>query len=158
MAQSKVWIYQADRPLQDAEIADIKQQVQQFLGNWHAHGSPLDADFEILHRLFLVLKVDEQQAEASGCSIDKSVALFKEIGQNYGVELFDRHQFAYEYNGEVYNDSLANLDDLVSDGYITDDTNVFNNLVRSVEEYEHKFRVPFSQSWHKRMLSPGVEA
>lgn len=158
MPQSKVWIYQADRPLNDREISSIHNEVKQFLSNWHAHGSPLDADFEILHRLFLVLKVDEAQAAASGCSIDKSVDFFKAIGQKYNVELFDRHQFAYEYNGTVYHDQLNNLDNLVEQGYITDDTMVFNNLVQDLEDYRQRFRTPFSQSWHKRMVSKNVNA
>lgn len=153
MTMSKVWVYQSDRKLTDQETQNINNRVREFLQQWQAHGQPLDADFDILHGLFLVLKVDERQAAASGCSIDKSVALFKEIEQTHGIHLFDRQQFAYEKDGEVCNDHLANLDSLVNKGIIDNNTIVFNNLVETVDDYQSRFRVPFGESWHKRLLS-----
>jgi hypothetical protein len=109
-----------------------------------------------MENLFLILKVDEDYQAPSGCAIDKSVALFKYIEQTYGVELFDRHQFAYEYQGKVINDRLTNLSKLVQQGYITDDTMVYDNLVSTLPELESQFRIPFKDSWHRKMVSPSA--
>ncbi len=153
MANTRIWIYQSDRKLTNEEVNSIRERVDEFLGQWHAHGKPLEAHFEILHHLLLVLQVNEAQAEASGCSIDKSVALFREIEQSYGINLFDRQRFAYEKDGEVINAHLSDLDDLVKNGEIGPETIVLNNLVQNEDEYKHNFRIPFDQSWHKQLLS-----
>ena len=153
---TKVWIYQANRNLTSQEEAGIQQEVNSFLGDWQTHGKPMAAEFEIRHHLFLILKVDEDYQAPSGCAIDKSVALFKYIEQTYGVELFDRHQFAYEYQGKVINDRLTNLSKLVQQGYITDDTMVYDNLVSTLPELESQFRIPFKDSWHRKMVSPSA--
>lgn len=153
MTNSKIWIYQADRILSEEEATKIRERVQTFLGQWHAHGKALDADFDILYNFLLVLKVNEEQAAASGCSIDKSIALFQEIEQTFDIHLFDRQRFAYEKNGAVVNDHLSNLNMLVNEGTIKADTIVLNNLVKTEEEYQNNFRLPFNQSWHKRLLS-----
>lgn len=156
MTNSKVWIYQANRKLSIGEEQAIQEEVEAFLANWKAHGKALVADFEIRHHLFLILKVNEQFQSATGCAIDKSVELFKQIEQQYDFELFDRHQFAYEYNGQVQNDHLTNLTDLYQQGFIADDTIVFNNLVSDLFELDHQFRIPFKESWHRRLVSPAV--
>jgi hypothetical protein len=150
---TKVWIYQANRRLANQEESGIQEEVDRFLNGWQTHGKPMAAEFEIRHHLFLILKVDDDYQAPSGCAIDKSVSLFKYIGQTYGIELFDRHQFAYEYQGQVFNDRLTNLSQLVQQGYITDETMVYNNLVSSLGELENQFRIPFKDSWHRNMLS-----
>lgn len=150
---SRIFVYQANRKFTEEEATTIFRQVEMFVQQWQAHGKQLKADFDLVANLLVVLKVDETAAEASGCSIDDSVAFMKHLGETYGIDFFDRQQFAYEYNGAVCNDHLQNLDNLVNKGFITADTIVYNNLVRSHEEYENKFRVPFSQSWHKQLLS-----
>ncbi len=156
MSNSKVWVYQADRVLNATEENAIQQEVDAFLAEWKAHGKGLFAEFEIRHHRFLILKVDERFQGATGCSIDKSVHFFKQLGQAYGIELFDRHRFAYEHNGQVHSDRLTNLTDLVQQGYVTDHTVVYNNLVGTLDELENQFRIPFGQSWHRRMVKPAV--
>lgn len=154
---SRIFVYQADRKLSDEEANEISKQVELFVQQWQAHGKTLDAGYEVLANLFIVLKVDETHAEASGCSIDDSVAFIQHLGQTYGIDFFDRQQFAYEKDGKVHNDHLQNLDDLVAKGIISADTIVYNNLIRTHEEYQNQFRIPFKHSWHKRLLSNQVE-
>ena len=149
---TKVWIYQANRTLAPDEAKGIQQEVSRFLQSWETHGKPLAAEFEIRHYLFLILKVDDDYQAPSGCAIDKSVALFQYLGQTYGLDLFDRHRFAYEYEGQVYHDRLPNLTNLVEAGYISDETMVYNNLVTDAEGLENHSRIPFKDSWHRRMV------
>lgn len=156
MTASKVWIYQADRFLSDQEVAAIQAEADRFLAGWKAHGQDLYAELEIRHRLFLILKVDERFQQATGCSIDKSVDFFKQLEETFGLELFDRHRFAYEYEGQLFYDRLPNLNNLVQHGYITDDTLVYNYLAGSLEELKQQFRMPFGQSWHRKLVSPAA--
>src|SRR6202000_155504 len=98
---SRVWIYQADRKLTDAEATEIQQYLSQFAQQWTAHNHQLKAKGEVRYNRFLILVVDETQAGASGCSIDKSVHFMQEIEKRFGINLFDRFNLAYRDGEEV---------------------------------------------------------
>lgn len=68
---SRVWIYQSDRKLTDPEVGKIQQELDDFTIGWTAHNNQLKARAEIRYNRFLILIVDESQAGASGCSIDR---------------------------------------------------------------------------------------
>ena len=74
---SRVWVYQSNRAFTDSEVLELKEQLSQFQDGWEAHGKKLNSAIEIYYNQFLVIFVDESIQEATGCSIDKSVALMK---------------------------------------------------------------------------------
>ena len=78
-SDARVWVYQSNTILSDAEVNTIKNEGAHFISDWAAHGSNLKASFDVLFNRFIVIAVDEQQATASGCSIDKSVKFVKEL-------------------------------------------------------------------------------
>ena len=75
--QSKVWVYQSNREFTASETEEIKKIGLLFTRDWTAHGSQLNASLDILYNRFIVVMVDENDASASGCSIDKSLAFIK---------------------------------------------------------------------------------
>src|SRR5579871_543319 len=83
---SKIWIYQADRFMTEEETAFIENILKEFTHSWESHGQPLKAEFNICHRLFILLAVDEEIKDASGCSVDKSVHIIKMIGQKLNID------------------------------------------------------------------------
>src|SRR3954468_18254474 len=100
-SHSRVWVYQADRKLTTDEVAQIQQHLNNFTTGWTAHNNQLKAKAEIRYNRFLILIVDETQAGASGCSIDKSVHFMQQIEQKFGINLFDRFNLAYRQGNEV---------------------------------------------------------
>src|ERR1700730_14538859 len=98
---SRVWIYQSDKKLADAEVQEIQHYLDAFATQWTAHNHQLKAKAEIRYNRFLILIVDENQAGASGCSIDKSVNFMKQIEQQYNINLLDRFNLAYREGNEV---------------------------------------------------------
>src|SRR5471030_2904253 len=92
---SRVWIYQSDRKLDDAVVQQIQLHLSNFATQWTAHNHQLKAKAEIRYNRFLVLIVDESQAGASGCSIDKSVNFMKQVGEQFNINLLDRFNLAY---------------------------------------------------------------
>ena len=42
---SKIWIYQSNRKLTDDEVTAITAKCQEFVENWAAHGTSLEASF-----------------------------------------------------------------------------------------------------------------
>ncbi len=149
---SRVWIYQADRVLNASEQEKISGYLQEFTRQWAAHGQALAAGFSLEKDRFIVLAVDENQAAASGCSIDSSVAIIKKIGEELSVDFFNRQLVAYYDKDEILVRQLHDFWALKKAGVISDDTPVFNNLVKNIAEFNTSWILPFGQSWHAEMF------
>ncbi|MBP7408484.1 MAG: ABC transporter ATPase [Flavobacteriales bacterium] len=151
-AHARVWVYKAARDISHAEQKLVHEHGAMFTSNWAAHGAPLDACVEVLHDRFVVVAVDEAQAEASGCSIDKSVGFIKQLEHDLNLMLTDRMVVVYEDGTEVTSCRLQELPELLKEGVITGDTIVFDDLVSTVGELYERFRVPLRTSWMQRFL------
>ncbi|HEX8461488.1 MAG TPA: hypothetical protein VF623_08655 [Segetibacter sp.] len=149
---SRVWIYQANKELTAEQTTQIQQQLNAFAQSWTAHNNQLQATGIVHYNRFLILVVDENQAGASGCSIDKSVRFMKELEQQFAINLFDRFNLAYR-DGEIIRSVSRNeFEELIKAGIITDNTVVFNNLVQTLAELETKWEVPLKDSWHIQLF------
>ncbi|KRT15702.1 ABC transporter ATPase [Pedobacter ginsenosidimutans] len=151
--QSRVWIYQSDRKFTSTEESEILNKLAAFTNQWKAHGNELLAKAEIRYGFFIILTVDESQAGVTGCSIDSSVRLIKEIEQEYHVDLFNRFNIAYKVNGEVVVNSKEDFETLVNIKQVTPETIVFNNMVQNLAELNNKWEVPFQNSWHSTVFA-----
>jgi hypothetical protein len=151
--QSKVWIYQSNRRFTDQETSEIQNILNDFVAQWTAHGHQLKAKAEIFHQYFIVLTVDQDVANATGCSIDASVRVIKEIESKFGLDLFDRFNMAYKIDDDVHVATKEDFETLISIKKIGLDTIVFNNLVQTLEDFEQKWEVPLQDSWHKNIFA-----
>ncbi|MGN8059329.1 ABC transporter ATPase [Pedobacter sp. 22163] len=151
--QSRVWVYQSDRKFTSVEESEILNKLAAFTNQWKAHGNELLAKAEIRYGFFIILTVDESQAGVTGCSIDSSVRLIKEIEQEYHVDLFNRFNIAYKVNGEVVVNSKEDFETLVNIKQVTPETIVFNNMVQNLAELDSKWEVPFQNSWHSTVFA-----
>ena len=151
-ANTRVWVYQSNRPFRTEDVPQLKENVDRFAQNWVSHDRSLRAHGDVLHNQFVVLMVDETQADASGCSIDKSVHFLKQIEQAYGVDLFDRMTFTWMDSHEVRTAESSEFARLYHEGKITGDTLVFDNLVKTKGELEEKWLKPLNESWHRRFV------
>jgi hypothetical protein len=150
---SKIWIYQSDRPFTIDEEQAIKQVLNNFTAEWQAHGHDLAALAEIYHHQFIVLSVDEQMAGATGCSIDKSVHLMKELETRFKINLFDRLRIAYRLGEDIINCSREEFEERIGQGIVNAQTLVFNNLISRRKELETSWNVPLVDSWHAKVFS-----
>ncbi|HWD88558.1 MAG TPA: hypothetical protein VG367_10560 [Mucilaginibacter sp.] len=150
--QSRVWIYQSDKELTDEQAAGLLILLNKFAAEWTAHNHQLEAKAEIRYNRFIVLIVDESQAGASGCSIDKSVNFLKRIEQEFGIHLFDRFNFAYREGEKVLSAPRHQFEELLREGKVNNNTIVFNNLVPTLADLETKWEVPFKDSWHLQLF------
>ena len=91
---ARIWIYQADRKLNEGENHNFKRPsfVHESMD---AYQQPLKASFAVLHDYFVVLAVDESYTEASGCSIDSSVAVIRQLCAQLDVDLLGRNKIAF---------------------------------------------------------------
>ncbi|MDR3696463.1 ABC transporter ATPase [Mucilaginibacter sp.] len=149
---SRVWVYQADRELSDREVQLIQNELDSFATGWTAHNNQLKAKGEVRYNRFLILTVDESQAGASGCSIDKSVRFIKDMQQQFNINLLDRFNLAYREGSEVLSAPRHVFEDLIKQGSINTNTIVFNNMVQNLSELQNKWEVPFKDSWHIQLF------
>jgi len=154
---SRVWVYQSDRKLTNSEVAQLQILIDAFASGWTAHNSQLKAKGEIRYNRFLILVVDENQAGASGCSIDKSVHFMKQIESQFHINLFDRFNLAYREGNEILSVPRHEFEDLLKQGKIDTDTIVFNNMVQNLNELQTKWEVPFKDSWHIQLFRDLVQ-
>ena len=150
--QTRVWIYQANKPISEDQQAVIQKEIEAFVRQWTAHNVALRAHGALRNGLFIVLMVDESQAGASGCSIDTSVQFIQYLEQKYGLSLLDRMTFSYEKEGAIHTASRDEFADLFQAGAIDQNTIVFDNLVKTKSDLEKSWRKKLGESWHQRML------
>ena len=53
---SRIWIYQSDRDLNESEISIIDDKTTTFLDSWQAHGKILNARIQLLTEDLLLLQ------------------------------------------------------------------------------------------------------
>ncbi len=151
---SRIWVYQSDRPFSVDEVIKIKELMLPFIENWTAHNQQLAAGYEIRYNRFILIGIDEKMALASGCSIDKSVNIIRQLEQELNVTLMNRNLFAFKENDQVVLLPRKLFEEKIINGVIKDDTTVFNNLVDRKEKLITDWEVPFSKSWHKQLFAP----
>jgi len=151
-SNARVWVYQSNRGLDPPEVNSIKEEGTKFISGWSAHGAELKASFDVLYDRFIVIGVDEGQAMASGCSIDKSVGFMKELEKKFDLNLFDRMQVAYKTDDRIEACSLSGFEKLADEKKVNENTIVFNNMVTSKAELDSDWEVPLKKSWQKRVL------
>ena len=149
---SKVWVYQSNRPFTESEAETINKSGNSFIAEWAAHGASLKASFDVIYSQFIVIAVDEEQALASGCSIDKSVKFIKDIEQQFNLTLFDRLNVAYRTENEIAVCSLSAFEKLAEQGLVNETTVVFNNMITTKSAFDSQWEVPLKQSWQSKVL------
>lgn len=149
---SRVWVYQADRLLTEDEVVKMNNLSEQFVMNWSSHGTPLEAAIGVFHHLFLVVFVNEKQAMASGCSIDKSMAFVQQLEKQFQLSFTNRMLVAGKKGDTIELFQLNILADKIKSGALSVSDLVFNNLVQSKADFEQKWLVKIEDSWHKQFV------
>jgi len=150
---SRLWIYQSNRKLSEIEIGIIEPKIIDFLNQWTAHGKDLDAGYEIKYNRFIVLGLNQENASASGCSIDVSVNFIQSLEKEFGIDLMDKMNVTY-YNGDfIAHKSLIDFKKMAKAKSVSKNTVVFNNLVNTKIDYIENWEVPAKDSWHNRFLA-----
>jgi hypothetical protein len=149
---SRVWIYQSDRVFTAQEIDFISMKAKDFINQWTRHGDNLKGSFIIKYKQFLVLAVDEDFNNVSGCSIDASVRFVKELENELQIDLMNKMNVSFKDGNNINIVKLSDFQQFAKEQKITKETIVFNNMVQTKEEVENNWEVPASKSWHNRFM------
>lgn len=150
--ESKIWIYQSNRKFTDDEFAEIGTELEGFLENWSAHGTGLEASYELKYNRFIIIAVNQEVQAATGCSIDASVQFIQDLEKKYDVDLLDKMNVTFKLGAHIAHKSLIEFKKMAKDHAVSGNTIVFNNLVNNVAEYRESWEVPAEDSWHSRFF------
>ena len=150
---SRVWIYSSNRKFVQKEIISIRKDLEDFLSNWTSHNQNLETSFELRYDRFIIIAVNQEINNASGCSIDNCVRFIKKIENKYEVDLLDKMNVFYKQDKHLYHKKLNEFIRMYKNNSVSLKTVVFNNLVNTVGEYKVKWEVPAKESWHNRFMN-----
>ncbi|MDD2986210.1 ABC transporter ATPase [Flavobacterium sp.] len=150
--ESKIWIYQSNRKLSDTEIVEIEEDLKVFIEDWSAHGTSLEASFLTKYNRFIILAVNQEVQQPTGCSIDSSVVFIQQLESKYGIDLLDKMNVTYKQGEFLTHKSLLDFKRMAKEKAVSENTIVFNNLVNTIEEWKENWEVPASESWHSRFF------
>lgn len=150
--ESRIWIYQSNRKLSETEIAEIDSDLKTFVEDWSAHGTSLEASYLIKYNRFIILAVNQEVQQATGCSIDASVTFIQQLENQYNIELLDKMNVTYRQGEFLTHKSLLDFKRMAKEKAVSENTIVFNNLVNTIEEWKENWEVPAADSWHSRFF------
>lgn len=139
-SNSKIWIYTANRELTASENEYLQTQSSLFVLDWAAHGIGLKAEALVYKNRFLILAVDEAQANASGCSIDSSVKFVKTMGSELNIDFFQRMNLIVTKN-EIDLETVH-----ISELKKFSDFSVYNPMITNLDQLRNEWLIPVSSS------------
>ena len=147
---SRIWIYQASRPMTEQEQLITGQHARDFIDNWQSHGHRLEASFNILDNYFVVIGVDDSHLP-SGCSIDASVGFMRQLGEKLGLDFFGRTNIPFWENNQVKILPLNEVKSQLKSGTMSEEAVVINTLAQNKAGLS-KWTIPLKDSWLNRYL------
>ncbi|HAS34990.1 MAG TPA: ABC transporter ATPase [Flavobacteriales bacterium] len=143
---SRVWIYMSDRPFSLDEEISVQKNLENFIQSWSAHGNDLAASARIEYSQIIVIALDERQAQATGCSIDKQFHLIQSLESELGLSLLDRMNIALLDDGDIDIIRISDIDSNQKDRIILD------NTIQDLGSFRKAWRKPAYESWMARLF------
>lgn len=159
LADSPCWIFGSSRTLSQ-EDAGIKSRLAEFMERWQSHGAPVAGLYGLVHDRFLVVVNLPDGATATGCSIDSLKAEIKGLEDLLATRLQDGGRIFYRAaDGKVESATRAEFKILVTEGRITQDTEVFDiTLTRFGDLRSGVFSKPLRDSWHLKLYENALKS
>lgn len=146
---ARVWIFAAERPLDEPERQRLLAAVDRFIDQWGAHTAPLTAGRDLQYDQFLFVAVDQRTVGPSGCSIDALVRQIRALQQELGIELVNNAWVLFRQGKGIERVGREVFADLATSGKVSLETTVFNNALTSLRDVRAgRWEGPASASWH----------
>jgi len=156
---ARTWVFGADKTLDGSASEKLLIEVDRFLSQWKAHGSPLTVGRDWTYGRFLTVAVDQSTAGASGCSIDGLFRSLRALEPKLGASLVTSGLLFYRGpKRDVESVDREQFAALSANGTIGPDTRVFDPTVTSLGEWRARFELNAGESWHAGLLEKNQPA
>lgn len=150
--ESRVWIYTGSRTFTPSEESAVSELLKSFCEQWAAHGQPLNTSYKIERNQFIVMALNEDFQNPSGCSIDSSVGILRQIQASTGIDFLNRSVIPFVINKKVELIPLSNLKTGFTSGDLKSDTLTVHTLASTKGEWETNKTIPAEKSWMAKYL------
>jgi hypothetical protein len=148
---ARLFVYNTARALDQQELELLRTNLEAFLDQWAAHGSPLTVGYALPYDHFVVIAVDDSAVGPSGCSIDASYQFLKAFTARTGIEILDAPDVCFRDAEGVRCVSRSEFNALASNAQVDATTTVFNNTITTLGDFRAgRWEVPARESWHAR--------
>jgi hypothetical protein len=145
--EARIWIYQADKPLQSNEVEGITQMVEAFLENWTSHGRQLQAGYMIYDAFFLVIGVEKEDFELSCCVTDSVIQLLQQIACKWEINFLRRDKIVIKMTQGLVSMSINEMKKKLETGEINKDMYTFDNTITCKKALAEKWLLPIKSAW-----------
>jgi hypothetical protein len=149
---ARIWVYGADKSIDPENEKQLLDTVDDFLGRWAAHGTPLHSARRWDDGRFLTIGVDSTREGASGCSIDGLYRALKSIESSIGAHIVTSGLVYYKGKDGVNAVTRDEFSNRAAKGEISGDTEVFDLSVTSLNEWKSRFKSRAADSWHASLM------
>ena len=150
---ARTWVFGADKTINAPASDTLLREVDGFLSQWNAHGSPLTVGRDWKYGRFLTVAVDQSTAGASGCSIDGLFRTLKGLEPKLEASLVTSGLiFFRDEKGAIQSVDRDQFTTLGAEGKIAPDTRVFDPTVTTLREWRARFELNAEDSWHAKLL------
>lgn len=150
---SRIWVFGSDKPVTGPAAERLLREVDQFLDGWRAHGAPLRCSRLWRDDRFLVIGVDQSDANASGCSIDGLFRSLQALEREIGARLVGGGRVYFrDQHGVAQSVSRPEFDGLVASGTVGPNTVVFDTSITDLGEWRAKFEQPARKTWVAELM------
>ena len=148
--ESRIWVYGFSHSLNDDQYTLVRERLEHFKKEWMYHGKTVTGDYEIIEKQFVVIATNEA---ISGCSIDSSVAVFKELKQKAQLDALNQSLIFYRDSEEVKAVDRQEFQELVSSGNVHAKTKVFNLMINHLGSFKQgNFEIDYENCWHCKVF------
>ena len=84
---SRIWIFPSSEEIDVHKKSIIKERLVKFISDWTSHNKNIQASFELPYNRFIVIALNQNHQNASGCSIDSLMNLVQIFEKEFDLIL-----------------------------------------------------------------------
>lgn len=150
---ARIWVFGSDATVAGERAERLLAEVDDFLAQWSAHGAPLRSARRWSDDRFLIIGVDQRDANASGCSIDGLYRRLQRLEPAIGARLVGGGLVFYRgEDGAPRSIERSELKQRAAAGELTGKTRVFDTSVTTLGEWRTGFERLASETWVGKAL------
>lgn len=154
---ARVWVFGSSEELSPVSEAMLLSDVDEYLGDWRAHGSPLTVGRDWRDARFLAIGVDQRDENASGCSLDALFRVLQKLEPRLGSSLLGNARMYFRTrDGSVQVTDRAGFAAMAQSGLVGSDSHVFDLSVPTAGEWRRRFETAAGNAWHHALLPVAV--
>lgn len=153
---ARIWIFTIQGEIDERTIIFLSNELKSFIHDWTSHQLTLKASAKISEGRFIILGLDQQQAGASGCSIDKLMRFIQKLELDTGLNLLLKNKIAIKGTKGIELIQFQDIKHLKMDGVLSNDIKYYDTMVDTKQVLDTNWLKSLDEGWLAKKLNPMV--